>query len=59
MTYIAFAIVFAGFMIADAIMFVNGYRGYRGYMFGATTDQEKNVRRKWFKDRGLEWSEKQ
>lgn len=56
MTYIAFAIVFAGFMIADAIMFVNGYRGY---MFGATTDQEKNVRRKWFKDRGLEWSEKQ
>jgi len=56
MSWIAFAIVFAGFMIADAIMFVNGYRGY---MFGATTDQEKNVRRKWFKDRGLEWSEKQ
>ena len=53
---IAISILIGAFMIADAIMFVNGYRGY---IFGAKTDQEKNVRRKWFKDRGLEWSEKQ
>ena len=52
---ISFAILIAGFMIADAIMFVNGYRGY---FWGAITDQEKKVRRKWFKDHGLEWDEK-
>ena len=56
MTGIAFAVMFAGFVIADAIMFVNGYRGY---IFGVKTDQEKNVRRKWFKDHGIEWDEKQ
>lgn len=52
---ITIAIFFAGFVIADAIMFVNGYRSY---MFHAKTDQEKEVRRKWFKDRGLKWDEK-
>lgn len=52
---VTFAILFAGFMIADAIMFVHGYRSY---MFYAKTDQEKQVRAKWFKDRGLEWDEK-
>jgi len=56
MVGIGFAILFAGFMIADAIMFVNGYRGY---LFGATTDQEKKVRCKWFADRGIEWDGKQ
>ena len=55
MGYIAIAILIAGFMIADAIMFVNGYRGY---FFGAITDQEKEVRRNWFKVRGIEWDEK-
>lgn len=53
---IGISIIIGAFMIADAIMFVNGYRGY---IFGAKTDQEKSVRAKWFKDRGLEWSEKQ
>jgi hypothetical protein len=53
---IAISILIGAFMIADAIMFVNGYRGY---LFGATTDQEKSVRAKWFKDRGLEWSKKE
>jgi uncharacterized protein YgiB involved in biofilm formation len=56
MVGIVFAILFAGFMIADAIMFVNGYRGY---LFGARTDQEKAVRKKWFKDQGLEWKGKE
>lgn len=50
-----FAVLFAGFMIADAIMFVNGYRGY---LFHAKTDQEKAVRAKWFRDRGIEWDGK-
>ena len=49
------SILLAGFVIADAIMFVNGYRSY---IFCAKTEQEKAVRRKWFKDRGLEWDEK-
>lgn len=53
---LAIAIFFAGFMIADAIMFVNGYRGY---IFHAKTEQEKSVRRKWFADRGMEWDEKE
>lgn len=52
---IALSILFGAFMIADAIMFVHGYRGY---LFGVKTDQEKAVREKWFKDRGLEWTEK-
>ena len=52
----AIAILLAGFAIADAIMFVNGYRGY---FFGAKTDQEKSLRRAWFKQRGIEWDEKQ
>ena len=51
----AFAILFAGFAIADAIMFVNGYKSW---MFHAKTEQEKAVRRKWFADRGMEWDEK-
>jgi hypothetical protein len=52
---IGFAILIAGFVIADAIMFVNGYRSY---IFCAKTEQEKSVRRAWFKDRGIEWDEK-
>ena len=52
----ALAILFAGFAVADAIMFVNGYKSY---IFHAKTDQEKKVRRKWFADRGMEWNEKQ
>jgi hypothetical protein len=47
--------LFAGAMVADAIMFVNGYKSW---IFHAKTEQEKAVRRKWFKDRGLEWDEK-
>jgi len=50
------AIILAGLFIADAIMFVNGYRGY---ICGAKTEQEKSVRRAWFKERGIEWDEKQ
>lgn len=52
---IVFAIFIAGFVVADAIMFVNGYRGY---FHTAKTEQEKSVRRKWFADRGMEWDEK-
>ncbi len=51
----ALAILFAGAMVADAIMFVNGYKSW---IFHAKTEQEKAVRRAWFKDRGLEWDEK-
>ena len=53
---IAVAVLFAGFIISDAIMFVNGYRGY---IFCAKTEQEKAVRRNWFKVHGIEWDEKQ
>lgn len=53
---ISIAILLAGFLIADAIMYVNGYRGY---CFWAKTEQEKAVRRAWFKSRGIEWDEKQ
>jgi hypothetical protein len=49
------AILLAAGVIADAIMFVNGYRSY---LFYAKTEQEKAVRRKWFEDRGLKWDEK-
>lgn len=52
----ALAILFAGFAIADAVMFVNGYKSY---IFHAKTDQEKAVRRAWFAERGIEWDEKQ
>lgn len=51
----ALAILIAGFAIADAIMFVNGYKSW---IFHAKTEQEKSVRRAWFKRRGLEWDEK-
>ena len=53
---IALAIFFAGFVIADAIMYVNGYRGYLHY---AKTEQEKAVRRAWFESRGIVWDEKE
>lgn len=53
---VGLAILFSGFVIADAIMFVNGYRSY---IFHAKTNQEKAVRRAWFKERGIEWDEKQ
>lgn len=52
----AFAILLAAGVIADAIMFVNGYRSY---IFHAKTEQEKSVRRAWFKEHGIEWDEKQ
>jgi hypothetical protein len=52
---IGISIILAGFLIADAVMFTNGYRSY---VFHAKTDQEKAVRRKWFADRGIEWDEK-
>jgi hypothetical protein len=51
----ALAILLAGFAIADAVMFVNGYRSW---IFYAKTEQEKSVRRAWFKQRGIEWDEK-
>jgi hypothetical protein len=52
---ITIAILFAGYMIADAIMFVNGYKSS---IFYAKTDQEKAVRRKWFQEREIEWDKK-
>jgi len=52
----AIAILLAAGVVADAIMFVNGYRSY---FFHAKTEQEKSVRRAWFKERGIEWNEKQ
>jgi hypothetical protein len=51
---VTLAIMFAGAMVADAIMFVNGYKSW---IFHAKTDQEKAVRRKWFKDREIEWDD--
>jgi hypothetical protein len=51
----AIAILLAGFAIADAVMFVNGYKSW---IFCAKTEQEKSVRRAWFKQRGIEWDEK-
>ena len=52
---ITIAILFAGYMIADAIMFVNGYKSS---IFHAKTEQEKAVRQRWFSDRTIEWDEK-
>lgn len=52
----AIAILVAGFWIADAVMFVNGYRSY---FFRAKTEQEKSVRRRWSRDREIQWDEKQ
>lgn len=52
---ITIAILFAGYMIADAIMFVNGYKSA---IFHAKTEQEKAVRRKWFWRNTIEWDEK-
>ena len=52
---ISVAIIIGAGVIADAIMFVNGYRSY---IFWAKTEQEKSVRRKWFEQRGIEWDEK-
>ena len=52
----AIAILIAAGVIADAIMFVNGYKSLG---FHAKTEQEKSVRRAWFKERGIEWDEKQ
>jgi hypothetical protein len=52
---ISLAIVVAGFVIADAILFVHGYKSL---FFRAKTEQEKAVRRAWFKQRGIEWDEK-
>jgi len=52
----AIAILLAAGVVADAIMFVNGYRSY---FLHAKTEQEKSVRRAWFKERGIEWNEKQ
>lgn len=49
------SILLAGFFIAEAIMFVNGYKSW---IFYAKTEQEKSVRRAWFKQRGIEWDEK-
>jgi hypothetical protein len=52
---VTLAIMFAGYIIADAIMFVNGYKSA---IFHAKTEQEKAVRRKWFQDREIQWDEK-
>jgi hypothetical protein len=49
------SIIIAGYVVADAIMFVNGYRSY---IFHAKTEQEKSVRQAWFKKQGIEWDEK-
>jgi hypothetical protein len=51
---ITLAILLAGYAIADAILFVNGYKSWN---FFAKTEQEKAVRRAWFEKRGLEWDE--
>jgi hypothetical protein len=56
MELIAFVIVVAGFVIADAIMFVNGYRSL---FWKARTKQEKAVRRAFFDKLNIKWDEKQ
>lgn len=53
---IGICIIIAGYIIADAILFVNGYKSA---FFIAKTEQEKNIRRKIFKEKDLEWDEKQ
>jgi hypothetical protein len=53
---ISVAVILAGLFVADAIMFVNGYKGY---FHRAKTEQEKAVRRAWFNQRGIKWKEKQ
>jgi hypothetical protein len=49
-------VLIAGFVIADAIMFVNGYKSW---VFCAKTEQEKAVRLRWFRDREIQWDEKE
>ena len=53
---IELTIILAAVIIADAIMFVHRYKGF---FYGAKTEQEKEVRRKWFESRSLEWDGKQ
>lgn len=55
MISVSLSIVFSGLLIADAIMFVNGYRSY---FFRAKTDQEKKVRNKFFQRLDTEWDQK-
>lgn len=52
---VTLAIMFAGYMIADAIMFVNGYKSS---FWCAKTDQEKALRLRWFRDREIQWDGK-
>jgi len=52
---LTFVVLFVGTMIADAIMFVNGYKSW---IYFAKTQQEKAVRRAWFKERCIVWDEK-
>jgi len=49
----ALAFLIGAYLIADAIMFVNGYKSA---IFFAKTPLERKVREKFFKDRGIEWT---
>ena len=51
-----FFILIAGYIIADAIMFVNGYRSR---FWAAKTEQEKAARRAFFDKLNIKWDEKE
>lgn len=53
---IALSILIAGYMIADAVLFVHGYKSS---FWCAKTEQEKAVRKRWFRDREIEWDGKE
>ena len=49
----ALAFLIGAYLIADAIMFVNGYKSA---IFFAKTPLEKEVRKKFFEDQGIKWT---
>lgn len=52
---IALSIIIAGYLVADAILFVHGYKSY---IFTAKTEQEKQIRAQLFNKVGIQWDEK-
>ena len=53
---IGFSILIGAYWIADAILFIHGYKSF---WFRAKTDQEKAMRKAMFEAKGIEWDGKQ
>ena len=53
---IGFSILIGAYWIADAILFIHGYKSF---WWCANTDQEKAVRKAMFEAKGIEWDGKQ